>query len=423
MTLLFDNNEGGFLSESHRSMPAPFLTKTYQLVDDPTTNDIVSWGEDDTTFIVWRPPEFARDLLPNYFKHNNFSSFVRQLNTYGFRKIVPDRWEFANEFFRKGEKHLLCEIHRRKTSSSSSQAPQGSALQAGARSLSPSSNSADEQAWSPLSSPLSSPRAAVVANQTATALSVAEDNDRLRRDNSMLISEIARLHRLYEDILVFLQDKMEVPSSDLSWLTRRLNCHPALEPQIIQAVPSSRLGEAKDLVWESKMGREQRGDYECMPPSHETSCTLQFVALQATPSASAASSMRDCTTPTASTLSFLDAKLRELASTTAVRSRVEDLKNGPKLFGVPLHSKKRLNAGSWDDLELSSTKRVCSFSLEEIDPNRTSSLLGGRGDMMNQRPLPAKSVKTELALELRPSAVESAPWLKFSATRDERVYI
>jgi hypothetical protein len=51
-------------------------------VDDPATDDIVSWGEDNTTFVVWRPPEFARDLLPNYFKHNNFSSFVRQLNTY-----------------------------------------------------------------------------------------------------------------------------------------------------------------------------------------------------------------------------------------------------------------------------------------------------------------------------------------------------
>ena len=71
-----------FTVESQKSVPAPFLTKTYQLVDDPRTDHIVSWGDDETTFVVWRPPEFARDLLPNYFKHNNFSSFVRQLNTY-----------------------------------------------------------------------------------------------------------------------------------------------------------------------------------------------------------------------------------------------------------------------------------------------------------------------------------------------------
>ena len=83
MSVMLDNCEGILLSlDSHKSVPAPFLSKTYQLVDDPSTDHIVSWGEDDTTFVVWRPPEFARDLLPNYFKHNNFSSFVRQLNTY-----------------------------------------------------------------------------------------------------------------------------------------------------------------------------------------------------------------------------------------------------------------------------------------------------------------------------------------------------
>lgn len=62
--------------------PPPFLSKTYDMVDDPSTDAIVSWSATNNSFVVWDPPEFARDLLPKFFKHNNFSSFVRQLNTY-----------------------------------------------------------------------------------------------------------------------------------------------------------------------------------------------------------------------------------------------------------------------------------------------------------------------------------------------------
>ncbi|RLN06940.1 hypothetical protein C2845_PM11G04840 [Panicum miliaceum] len=63
--------------------PAPFLLKTYEMVDDPFSDAVVSWSDaSDGSFVVWNPPEFAARMLPTYFKHSNFSSFIRQLNTY-----------------------------------------------------------------------------------------------------------------------------------------------------------------------------------------------------------------------------------------------------------------------------------------------------------------------------------------------------
>ncbi|KAL5730299.1 hypothetical protein ACHQM5_003138 [Ranunculus cassubicifolius] len=99
--------------------PAPFVLKTYEILEgyedgDDDPKRIVSWNKDGDGFVVWFPDEFAETLLPKYFKHNNFSSFIRQLNTYGFKKSASNRWEFQHCNFQRGKRHLLVEITRKK---------------------------------------------------------------------------------------------------------------------------------------------------------------------------------------------------------------------------------------------------------------------------------------------------------------------
>nr|GMC68372.1 heat stress transcription factor A-2-like [Ipomoea batatas] len=72
--------------------PAPFLSKTFAMVDDPNTDAIIAWGASKKSFVVWDPHRFATELLPQHFKHANFSSFVRQLNTY----VSIHQWMFCD---------------------------------------------------------------------------------------------------------------------------------------------------------------------------------------------------------------------------------------------------------------------------------------------------------------------------------------
>ncbi|KAL3615044.1 hypothetical protein CASFOL_040705 [Castilleja foliolosa] len=91
-----------------------FVTKAYNIVNDPNTNPVVSWSLSGNSLIIWDHIKFAAEILPKFFKHNNLSSFIYQLNNYGFRKIgVEHQWEYENPYFQAGKEYLLAKMKRR----------------------------------------------------------------------------------------------------------------------------------------------------------------------------------------------------------------------------------------------------------------------------------------------------------------------
>lgn len=108
-----------------------FLLKSFSILETANT-DIVCWSENGDSFIVKDPERFGSEVIPAHFKHNKFSSFVRQLNFYGFRKVKgklnvvglseQHSWEFKHPYFQRGQPELLSEI-RRSSLHSDEQAP------------------------------------------------------------------------------------------------------------------------------------------------------------------------------------------------------------------------------------------------------------------------------------------------------------
>ena len=95
------------------------------MVEDPAIKE-VQWTSSGQTFVVTSPIEFSK-CLHNYFKHNNWQSFVRQLNMYQFHKVNDvfhanavgggsndsSAWEFKHPCFQRGQVDLLASIKRK----------------------------------------------------------------------------------------------------------------------------------------------------------------------------------------------------------------------------------------------------------------------------------------------------------------------
>ncbi|KAI1165418.1 hypothetical protein F5B18DRAFT_168976 [Nemania serpens] len=116
-------------AQAKRKQIPPFVQKLNSFLEDGKNTDLIRWSDKGDSFIVLDEDEFAKTLIPELFKHNNYASFVRQLNMYGFHKKVglsdnsmkaserknKSPSEYYNPFFRRGHPNLLWLINKPKS--------------------------------------------------------------------------------------------------------------------------------------------------------------------------------------------------------------------------------------------------------------------------------------------------------------------
>ncbi|GKZ22082.1 stress-responsive transcription factor hsf1 [Aspergillus brasiliensis] len=115
-------------AQAKRKQIPPFVQKLSSFLDESKNTELIRWSDDGNSFIVMDEDEFAKTLIPELFKHNNYASFVRQLNMYGFHKKVglsdnsmraserknKSPSEYANPYFKRGHPDLLWLIQKPK---------------------------------------------------------------------------------------------------------------------------------------------------------------------------------------------------------------------------------------------------------------------------------------------------------------------
>ncbi|KAL3798248.1 hypothetical protein HJC23_000162 [Cyclotella cryptica] len=93
-----------------------FPAKMHAILSNPELHHIVAWAPHGRSWRILKPRQFECYVLPRYFEHSKFSSFVRQANGWGFRRFAQgnDRNAYYQEYFLRSMPWLCKKMRRPK---------------------------------------------------------------------------------------------------------------------------------------------------------------------------------------------------------------------------------------------------------------------------------------------------------------------
>ena len=172
------------------------------MVDDPNTDEFIRWSPAGDTFLVPNHVRFGDEVLPRFFKHNNFSSFVRQLNMYGFHKVPHlqqgalkhdqpsqnELWEFSHPCFHRDQPELLSKVQRKRSGKEREHANQ--AHNDDARQVGTTSNALTRGEFSHALSDADGHSAAITTTQLNSLMNAIQG---IKNNQRTIIEEISQL--------------------------------------------------------------------------------------------------------------------------------------------------------------------------------------------------------------------------------------
>lgn len=91
-----------------------FPAKLQAILSRADLADVIAWMPHGRSWRVLKPREFEVKVIPRFFEHAKFSSFIRQANGWGFRRITQgrDRNSYYHPMFLRGLPHLCKKMKR-----------------------------------------------------------------------------------------------------------------------------------------------------------------------------------------------------------------------------------------------------------------------------------------------------------------------